>query len=136
MLVVDASVLAPVVADAGTDGRRFRGRLRGEAVVGPDLLRIEVTSVLRRHANTGQLTTEQADVAISDLLAFPIMVFPTAPLLRRVWELRQNLTAYDGCYVALAEAVDRPLLTADRRLANAPGLRCEVEVLDHRPGGW
>lgn len=129
MLVVDASVLAPVVADAGTDGRRFRGRLRGEAVVGPDLLRIEVTSVLRRHANTGQLTTEQADVAISDLLAFPITVFPTAPLLRRVWELRPNLTAYDGCYVALAEAVDRPLLTADRRLANAPGLRCEVEVL-------
>lgn len=129
MLVVDASVLAPVVADAGTDGRRFRGRLRGEAVVGPDLLRIEVTSVLRRHANTGQLTTEQADAAISDLLAFPITVFPTAPLLRRVWELRQNLTAYDGCYVALAEAVDRPLLTADRRLANAPGLRCEVEVL-------
>ncbi len=66
---------------------------------------------------------------MSDLLAFPIRVFPAAPLLRRVWELRQDLTAYDACYVALAEAVERPLLTADRRLANAPGLRCEVEVL-------
>lgn len=129
MLVVDASILAPVVADAGTDGRRFRERLRGEAVVGPDLLRIEVTSVLRRHANSGQLTPEQAEAAVSDLLAFPVRVFPTATLLRRVWELRQNLTAYDGCYVALAEAVERPLLTADRRLAKVPGLRCEIEVL-------
>lgn len=129
MLVVDASVLAPVVADARGDGRRFRDRLRNEVVVGPDLLRIEVTAVLRRHASTGQLTLEQADAAIGDLLLFPITVFPTTPLLRRVWELRQDLTAYDGCYVALAEAVDRPLLTADRRLANAPGLRCDVEVL-------
>lgn len=129
MLVVDASVLAPVVADAGDDGRRFRDRLSGEAVVGPDLLRIEVTSVVRRHASTGQLTRAQADAVISDLLDFPITVFPTAPLLRRAWELRQNLTAYDGCYVALAEAVDSPLVTADRRLANAPALRCTVEVL-------
>jgi len=127
--VVDASVLAPVVADAGRDGLRFRERLRGEVVAGPDLLRVEVASVVRRHANTGQLTREQADAAIGDLLDFPITVFPTAPLLRRVWALRRNLTAYDGCYVALAEAVDSPLVTADRRLADAPGLRCAVEVL-------
>ena len=129
MLVVDASVLAPVVADAGNDGQRFRGRLHGETILGPDLLRVEVTSVVRRQAKLGQLTLEEADGAINDLLDFPITVFPTAPLLRRVWELRQNLTAYDGCYVALAEAVDSPLVTADRRLANAPGLRCTIEVL-------
>ena len=129
MLVVDASVLAPALADGGTDGLRFRARLRSEAIIGPDLLRIEVTSVLRRHANSGQLTSEQADAAISDLLAFPITVFPTEPLLRRVWELRANLTAYDGCYVALAEAASSLLLTADRRLANAPGARCQIEVL-------
>lgn len=129
MLVVDASVLAPVVADAGGDGLRFRRRLRGDVVVGPDLLRVEVASVIRRHAYMGQLTPAQADAAIGDLLEFPITVFPTAPLLQRVWELRQNLTAYDGCYVALAEAVDSPLVTADRRLADAPGVRCNVEVL-------
>lgn len=128
MLVVDASILAPVLVDAGTDGQRFRERLRGETVAGPDLLRIEVGSVLRRHARSGQLTSEQADAAISDLLAFPITVFPTAPLLGRVWELRANLTSYDGCYVALAEAADCALLTADRRLANAPGVRCTVKV--------
>jgi predicted nucleic acid-binding protein len=129
VLVVDASVLAPVVADAGSDGRRFRERLRGETVVGPDLLRVEVSSVLRRHVNIGNLTPRQAGAALDDLLAFPITVYPTAPLLRRVWELRQNVSAYDGCYVALAEAVRHPLVTADHRLANAPGLRCAVEVL-------
>lgn len=129
MLVVDASVLAPVVADAGSDGQRFRERLRGETLIGPDLLRVEVASVLRRHSGNGSLTAQQANAAIDDLLAFPITVYPTAPLLRRVWELRPNVTAYDACYVALAEAAGFPLLTADRRLANAPGLQCALEVL-------
>lgn len=128
MLVVDASVLVPAVADDGTDGRRFRRRLRGETVAGPDLLRIEVTSVLRRHLQAGRLTIDQADAALSDVVDFPVRVFPTAPLLPRVWDLRDNLSAYDACYVALAEALDAPLLTADRRLANAPGIRCSVEV--------
>ena len=76
-----------------------------------------------------QLTSDQADAAISDLLAFPVKVFPTSPLLPRVWELRFNLSAYDGCYVALAEAVDCVLLTADHRLARAPGPRCHIEAL-------
>jgi predicted nucleic acid-binding protein len=129
VLVVDASILAPALADAGHDGQTNRRRLSVETVIAPDLLRIEVSSVLRRQAANGQLTPEQADAAIVDLLAFPIRVIPTAPLLRRVWELRENLTAYDACYVALAEAVDCPLLTADHRLANAPGLRCTVELL-------
>jgi predicted nucleic acid-binding protein len=129
VLVVDASVLAPVVVDAGADGQRFRDRLRGETVGGPDLLRMEVCSVLRRRVATGHLTPDQADVALRDLLDFPIMVFPTAPLLRRSWELRQNVTTYDGCYIALAEAVDSPFVTADRRLASSPGLRCIVEIL-------
>lgn len=128
MLVVDASVLAPAVADSGADGTRFRDRLRGEALGAPDLARIEVGSVLRRQAQRGLLTVEQAEGALDDLLALPLAVFPTAPLLRRAWALRSNLTLYDGCYVALAEAVGGPLLTADRRLAAAPGLRCAVEL--------
>lgn len=98
-------------------------------MVGPDLLRVEVVSVLRRHANLGRLTPQQADAAFDDLLAFPITVYPTVPLLRRVWDLRPNVTSYDACYLALAEAVGAPLLTADRRLANAPGRLCSVEVL-------
>ncbi len=129
MIVVDASVLAPAVADRGEDGQRIRQRLRGETVIGPDLLRLEVVSVLRRHAGNGALTDQQADDAVDDLLAFPITVLPTFPLLGRAWELRHNVSVYDASYIALAEAVGQPLLTADRRLANAPGLRCDVEIL-------
>ena len=98
-------------------------------MAGPDLLRAEVLSVLRRHLAAGRLSRAQADAAVGDLLDLPIRVFPTTRLLHRVWDARANLTAYDGCYVALAEVLGSPLLTADRRLAGAPGLRCPVELV-------
>jgi predicted nucleic acid-binding protein len=75
------------------------------------------------------LTTAEANAASEDLIGLPIAVYPTGPLLRRVWELRDNVTPYDACYVALAEALDCPLLTADVRLSNAPGARCSIEVM-------
>lgn len=128
MLVVDASVIAPFVADGGPDGEAVRVRLRGETLAGPDLLRIEVLSVIRRQTVTGTLTTRQANRAVDELLGLPMTVYPTAPLLRRAWELRGNVTAYDACYVALAEGLECTLLTADRRLANAPGVRCVIDV--------
>jgi len=59
----------------------------------------------------------------------PILTYPTTPLLLRSWQLRSNLTSYDACYVALAEALSCTLLTADERLSRAPGIRCEVEVI-------
>lgn len=71
----------------------------------------------------------EANAAIEDLLDLPLSVFPTAPLLRRTWALRNDITAYDGCYVVLAEALGCPLLTADVRVANAPGARCAIEVI-------
>jgi len=129
VLVVDASVLAPAVADDGPDGHRFRIRLANETIVGPDLLRIEVTSVLRRHLHVGRLTVDQASAAVADLADLPVRGFPTAPLLARVWNLRDNLSPYDACYVALAEALATPLLTADHRLAKAPGIHCHVETI-------
>lgn len=128
MLVVDASVLAPAIVDAGTDGDTIRARLRGETIAGPDLLRIEVLAVIRRGLIAGAFTTTQATGAVEDLLDLPVSVFPSAPLLRRAWALRDNLTAYDACYIALAEALDCSLLTADARLANAPGPTCVVEL--------
>ncbi len=129
MLVVDASVLAPALVDGGEDGQRFRERLRGEVVIGPDQLRVEVISVVRRHLHAGRLSQEQAAAAIEDLLEFPVRVSPTGPLLSRMWELREDLTVHDACYAALAEAIDAPLLTADRRLNDAPGLRCTIETI-------
>jgi predicted nucleic acid-binding protein len=129
VIVVDASVIAPAVADQGLDGDRLRARLRGEVLAAPDLLRIEVLSVIRRGLLVGKLSLAQADNAVRDTLDLPITVYPSAPLLRRAWSLRSNVTAYDGCYVALAEGLACPLLTADLRLANAPGTRCTIETI-------
>ncbi len=128
MLVADASVLAPAIADAGTDGQRFRRRLRGERLAAPDLAKLEVLSVLRRQALNGTLTRSQADTAANNLTAFPISVYPIQAFLHRCWELRDNLTPYDASYIALAESLGCPLLTADIRLANAPGPRCTIET--------
>ena len=128
MLVVDASVVAPVVADSGDDGDRYRDRIRGESLAVPDLLRIEVMSVLRRQLRSGAIDRTQADEALNDLLAMPLVVYPTTPLLRRGWALRDNLTAYDACYAALAELLGCVLVTADARLSRAAGIRCAVEV--------
>lgn len=129
MLVADASVIAPVVADGGTDGDLCRAATRGRSLVAPDLLRVEVLSVVRRHVASGSLTKRQADNAVDDLLALPITLYPTTPLLRRCWALRGNVTAYDACYVALAEALGVALLTADAKLANAPGARCRFHLI-------
>jgi predicted nucleic acid-binding protein len=129
VLVVDASVIAPAVADGGPDGEACRARIKGQPLAAPDLLRVEAASVIRRQLASGALTPAQANNAIEDLLNLPIAVYPTAPLLRRAWELRDNVTAYDACYVALAEALGCALATADHRLANAPGARCQFDIV-------
>ena len=129
MLVVDASVIAPAVADGGPDGDVCRARIRGQSLAAPDLLRVEAMSVIRRQLANGALTAQQASNAIEDLLNLPIVVYPTAPLLRRGWEMRDNATAYDACYVALAEAVGCLLVTADQRLASAPGTHCQFDLV-------
>ena len=129
MLVVDASVVAPLVADGGPDGDLCRAAVKGQVLSAPDLLRVEVLSVIRRHVASGQLTVRQANRAVDDLVALPIRVYPTAPLLQRCWDLRANVTSYDACYVALAEALGVPLLTCDAKLATAPGTRCTFELI-------
>ena len=129
MLVVDASVLAVALADDGADGDRARARLRGEALAAPDLVDLEVASVLRgRHAG-GYLDARRAKLALDDLLALPVDRVPARHLLSRCWELRNNLTVYDAAYVALAESLDVSLLTGDARIADAPGVRCIIELL-------
>jgi len=129
VLVVDASVIAPAVADGGPDGEACRARIKAQSLAAPDLLRVEAVSVIRRQLASGALTPAQANNAIEDLLNLPITVYPTAPLLRRAWELRDNATAYDACYVVLAEALGCALATADQRLANAPGARCRFDIV-------
>ena len=132
MLVVDASVLATALADDGTDGDIARGRLRGQELAAPELIDLEVVSVLRRQLSVGRLDARRAGLALDDLLELPIRRVSHRALLRRCWQLRDNLSVYDAAYVALAEALDTPLLTADARLAKAPGVGCPVEVLSAR----
>lgn len=129
MIVVDASVLAPALADDGVDGDQARARLRDEALTAPELIDLEVLSVLRRLSRAGQLPARRAELASSDLLALPLRRMPHRPLLRRCWSLRENLTTYDAAYVALAETLSLVLVTSDARLSNAPGLHCDVEVV-------
>ncbi len=131
MLVVDASVLVVALADDGSDGDTARARLRGEDLAAPELLDLEVASVLRRHAASGLIDASRVEMALADLNASPLQRAPHLPLLARAWELRENLTIYDAAYVALAEALQVALLTGDKRLARAPGPRCEIEVLEN-----
>ena len=133
MIVADASVLAVALADDGPDGDQARARLRGERVILPELADLEVTSVLRRQLAAGALDARRAGLALDDLAALPARRAPHRPLLARYWELRDNLTIYDAAYVALAEAMQATLLTADRRLARAPGPRCPIEILHPTP---
>jgi predicted nucleic acid-binding protein len=111
-------------------GQRIEERLfeRGEALHAPHLIDLEVLQVLRRYAAGGEISAERAREALDDLAAFRLRRWAHDALALRIWELRQNLTAYYAAYVALAEALGAPLLTRDKRLASAPGIRAPVEV--------
>jgi predicted nucleic acid-binding protein len=129
VLVVDASVLVTALADDGGDGDLARSRLIGEQLAAPELIDLEVMSGLRRLTAAGQLPARRTSLALADLMDLAIRRAPHLPLLRRCWELRASLTVYDAAYIALAEAMEVVLLTADERLARASGPRCTIEVL-------
>lgn len=129
MLVVDASVLVVALADNGPDGHQARQRLRGERLVAPELIDLEVGSVLRRQNRAGQIDDVRAAQALADLAATPLQRAAHTGLLGRCWELRHNLTIYDAAYVALAEALQVTLLTGDRKLSRATGPLCRIETV-------
>jgi predicted nucleic acid-binding protein len=130
VIVVDASVVANVVADDGADGDVARAHVRAAGdLMAPDLVDVETVSVLRRRWLADDLTEGRFRTAVDDLGSLPIVRYPTRGLMRRAFELRANVTAYDAVYVALAEGLACPLLTADARLAKAPGPECEIQVV-------
>lgn len=129
MIVVDASVLANVVGDDGADGDRAREVLIGQELSVPELVDVEVVSVLRRRWLATTMTARRFATAVDDLGALPADRYPVLPFMPRAYELRANVSAYDATYVALAEQLDCVLVTADRRLASAPGLRCTITVI-------
>lgn len=129
MIVVDASVLLPALADDGEAGAAVRERLLQEDLAAPELIDLEILSVLRRLVAADRLPLLRARQAIAALDSLPLARHPHRPLLRGVWALRDNVTAYDAAYVALAAAFDATLLTADTKLAGAPKLPCRIELL-------
>jgi predicted nucleic acid-binding protein len=122
MIVIDASALLEVLlrtpAAGGVEKWLFDP---GQTLHAPHLLDVEVAQVILRYAANGEIDSDRGRAAVADLADFPLHRYPHDVLLPRIWELRNNLTAYDAVYVALAEALDAPLLTRDRRLAAAAG---------------
>ena len=99
---------------------------RSTSVRAPHVIDLEVTSTLRRLTLLRVISARRARTALGDFLELPIRRYPSTQLLERVFELRNNLTAYDAAYVALAEALDAPLVTTDDRLARSRGHTAEI----------
>jgi predicted nucleic acid-binding protein len=130
LIVVDASALIEVLlrtpAARAVENHLFAA---GQTLHAPHLLDIEVAQVIRRYAAKGEIAGERGRAALADLYDFPLQRYPHDFLLPRVWGLRNNLTAYDAVYVALAEALDAVLLTRDQRLAAGAAHHAGVELL-------
>ena len=130
MIVVDASAMLEALlrtpAAKAVEKWLFDPR---QTLHAPHLLDIEVAQVIRRYSAKGEIDSERGRAALADLADFPLHRYQHDFLLPRIWDLRNNLTAYDAAYVALAEALDAPLLTRDRRLAAAAGYHARVELV-------
>lgn len=122
-VVVDASAALELTREGNTTG------LPDTAVFAPALIDIEILSALRRFVRLGELTFERAADRVRDWSAAEVTRSGHELLLPRIWDLRDNFSAYDAAYVALAEGLDIPLITTDRRLARAAEQYCEVMTL-------
>jgi predicted nucleic acid-binding protein len=131
VIVVDASALLEFLLQTplGTrvEARLFRDQ---DEFHSPHLAEVEVIQALRRLVRTGEVSADRAADAIADLADFDLHRHSHLDLLTRAWKLRENITAYDAMYVALAEALDAPIVTCDAPLAGAPGHRAHIEVIE------
>lgn len=124
-VVVDASVVVAALVDNGPDGQWADDVLLSEPLAAPHVLQVEVASALRRAAGAGEISDDVATLAHGDLGDLRLELYGYENCAARVWELRDNLRAYDAWYVAVAELLDAPLATLDLRLSRAAGPRCE-----------
>lgn len=130
LVVVDASAVVLLVASSHDEGDRLATRLANAVLHAPHILPVEVDSALRRLVAERVLTEAEAEAAAARQQAgrMPIDLWAWESLRERAWEMRSNLSTYDAGYVALAEHIGATLVTADARLARAPGVRCAIEV--------
>lgn len=123
-LVVDSGLVVAALVDSGPVGTWADQLLATDDLVAPHLMPVEVANVLRRAALAGEVSPDTAALAHADLLSLRVELFAYEPFATGVWELRENVTAYDGWYVALAESLNATLAMLDLRLAKAAGPRC------------
>jgi predicted nucleic acid-binding protein len=131
VIVVDASALLEFLLQTSL-GARVEARLfrEDDELHAPHLLDVEIVQGLRRLVRTGEVSSGRADEAIADLTDLDVHRHAHVDLLRRAWKLRDNISAYDAIYVALAEAIAAPVVTCDGPLSKAPGHRARIEVID------
>ncbi|MCY3850171.1 MAG: type II toxin-antitoxin system VapC family toxin [Acidimicrobiaceae bacterium] len=125
MIVVDASAAVSALLHDG-DARQ---QLAGNRLAAPHLVDAEVLQTMRKLLHRGAMTPNDAEQAIHRWTRLGVERFPTTGLSARIWSLRDNISANDASYIALAEALNCPLLTADSRLSSAPGPTCPITVL-------
>lgn len=124
----DASAVVALLLDAGSQGQWVTEAVSAADLAAPDLLAFECSNIIRRHELAGLVSADQAAQAHADLVDLPIEYWPYELLGMRVWELRKNLSSYDASYVTVAELIQAPLITLDRRIGRAPNLRCLVKT--------
>lgn len=128
MIVVDASAMTELLLQTSL-GVLVEARVDHDDLHAPHLLDVEVAQALRRLVRTGDVSPARASEAIDDLALFQVYRHAHVDLVTRAWELRENLTMYDAMYVALAEALDAPLVTCDGPLGATPGHAARVELI-------
>jgi predicted nucleic acid-binding protein len=127
--VVDASVLAVALVDDGPDGDRTRDALRGRRLVAPALVDLEIMAIWHRGTAAGAIPARRVDLAMDDLSRLPVERVAPARVLPLCWDLLTAVTPVDAAYLALADVLDAPLLTADTRLASRRPAGVRVELL-------
>ncbi|MBW3360299.1 type II toxin-antitoxin system VapC family toxin [Streptomyces microflavus] len=127
--VLDTSALVEFLVGSDTLAERVRSHTAGNRLAAPHVVDLECASVLRGLVRGNKLPEDEATRALDLLGCMQLHRYDHTPLMPRIWELRHNMWPYDASYIALAETLDAELVTADRKLAGAPGLRCTVTDL-------
>jgi predicted nucleic acid-binding protein len=131
MIVVDASAVVDLLLQ-NEKGKKVAARILDpeETLHVPHLIEVEVTQVLRRFTLAGELTEGRGREALSDLADLPFVRYPHTEFLQRAWDMRSSMSAYDAVYVALAEALEAPLLTTDGKLSRTHGHGAQIELVE------
>lgn len=128
--MVDSSVVVAALVDTGAHGAWAEKVLGQDGLYAPQHLRVEAANVLRRLERGKEITEQEATAAFEDLIELDVELHAFEAFSERIWELRHNVSIYDGWYVALAEAFDLPLATLDGRLVKAEGPKCRFLTPD------